>query len=67
MRNAQRKHILAAHQIIHSNTESMVQQIAIEEQQLEDFEQAEGPGSDMPTFSVSETSTVKPTQDEREG
>ncbi|XP_076799029.1 cilia- and flagella-associated protein 91 isoform X2 [Arvicanthis niloticus] len=67
VRNAQRKHILAAHQIIHSNTESMVQQIAIEEQQLEDFEQAEGPGSDMPTFSSSETSTVKPTQDEREG
>ncbi|XP_008577008.1 PREDICTED: protein MAATS1 [Galeopterus variegatus] len=33
VRNAQRKHILAAHQIIHKHTETMVQKISTEQQQ----------------------------------
>lgn len=68
MRNAQRKHILAAHEIIHSNTELMLQNNAMEELETEESElqQPESPGSDVPTLSFSETSTIKPTHDEGE-
>uniref|UniRef100_A0A8C5KFN2 Cilia- and flagella-associated protein 91 n=1 Tax=Jaculus jaculus TaxID=51337 RepID=A0A8C5KFN2_JACJA len=40
VRNAQQKHILAAHQVIHSHTETMVQQNASE------YQQSEVPGPD---------------------
>ncbi|XP_021040570.1 cilia- and flagella-associated protein 91 [Mus caroli] len=69
VRNAQRKHILAAHEIIHSNTESMLEEQVYKEQQSEDFEldEAESLDSEVPTVSVSNTSTIKPTQDEGKG
>ncbi|XP_062032894.1 cilia- and flagella-associated protein 91 [Lepus europaeus] len=41
VRNAQRKHILAAHQIIHGHTEAVVQQRLIEQQQEQEQEQNE--------------------------
>ncbi|XP_052014923.1 cilia- and flagella-associated protein 91 [Apodemus sylvaticus] len=68
VRNAQRKHILAAHEIIHTNTELMLQDNALEEQETGEFEllQPESPGSDVPTLSVSDTSTIKPTPEEGE-
>uniref|UniRef100_A0A8C6HIM4 Cilia- and flagella-associated protein 91 n=1 Tax=Mus spicilegus TaxID=10103 RepID=A0A8C6HIM4_MUSSI len=70
VRNAQRKHILAAHEIIHSNTETMLEEQVYKEQQSEDFEleeEAESLDPEVPTVSVSKTSTIKPTQDEGEG
>lgn len=70
VRNAQRKHILAAHEIIHSNTETMLEEQVYKELQSEDFEleeEAESLDSEVPTVSVSKTSTIKPTQDEGEG
>ncbi|XP_021065557.1 cilia- and flagella-associated protein 91 [Mus pahari] len=69
VRNAQRKHILAAHEIIHSNTESMLEEQVYKEQQSEDLElgEAESLDSEVPAASVSNTSTIKAAGDEREG
>ncbi|XP_031219715.1 cilia- and flagella-associated protein 91 [Mastomys coucha] len=69
VRNAQRKHIMAAHEIIHSNTELMLQEQVFEEQEAEEFmlEQAEAESPGVPTIFISDSSTIRPTQDEGEG
>ncbi|XP_030616685.1 cilia- and flagella-associated protein 91 isoform X2 [Delphinapterus leucas] len=42
VRNAQQKHILAAHQVIHRHTEDMLQKHCVEQQQASDTELLEG-------------------------
>ncbi|XP_060006517.1 cilia- and flagella-associated protein 91 isoform X1 [Lagenorhynchus albirostris] len=42
VRNAQRKHILAAHKVIHRHTEDMLQKHCVEQQQASDTELLEG-------------------------